>query len=515
MYLTQYLHTAMRQDPERPFTVLGQRVRTVAESADRVRRLAGALRELGATTGDRVAMIGLNSDRYVEYLLAVPWADAVLVPLNNRWSVAEMAFAIDEAEIRLLLVDDAFAEAGSQLRRRCPGLEAVVFCGDGECPEGMLDYERLIAGSEPAEDAQRGGGELLGVFYTGGTTGTPKGVMLSHDSVLMNAIGSLATGDLVSTSGRMLHVAPMFHLAGIFVWLTGTIRGATHVLLPRFTPEGVLEALEEEAITDVLLVPTMMRMMVDHPDSGARDLSRVRHILYGTSPIAESLLSRVRALFANAKFAQAYGMTELAPVATVLRPADHDHPELRRSAGRAAPHAEVRVVDEEDREVPCGTMGEIVVRGDHMMLGYWKREHDTAAALRGGWMHTGDAGYMDERGYFYVVDRLKDMIVSGGENVYSAEVENALLKHSSVAACAVIGVPDDRWGERVHAVVVPHPGHEPGTEELRAFCAERIAAYKSPRSSELVDELPIAATGKILKRELRKAHWASDGRQVH
>ncbi|SFB63846.1 Acyl-CoA synthetase (AMP-forming)/AMP-acid ligase II [Amycolatopsis marina] len=514
MYLTQTLHQAVQQDPDRLLTVDGQRSRSVGESCDRIARLAGGLRGLGVATDDRVGMLGLNSDRYHEYLLAVPWADAVLNPVNNRWSAAEIAYALNESETRVLLVDENFREMAGQLRERCDGLETLVYCGDGVCPDDMVAYEGLIADADPVEDARRGGDALFGLFYTGGTTGSPKGVMLSHDSVLMNALGCFATGDWLSQGGRMLHVAPMFHLADIFVWVSGLFTGATHVMVSGFTPQGLLATMAEHKITDVLLVPTMIQLMVDHPDAQGADLSELRHVLYGTSPISETLLNRASELFSRASFAQAYGMTELSPVATVLRPSDHADPELRRSAGRAAPHAEVRIVDESDNEVGRGVVGEIVVRGDHVMLGYWKREQDTATALRGGWMHTGDAGYMNERGYVFVVDRIKDMIISGGENVYSAEVENVLGKHPAVAACAVIGVPDDEWGERVHAVVVLRPGLTSSAAELREFCRGHIAAYKSPRSAEFVDALPVSGAGKILKRELRRRYWPDGGRGV-
>lgn len=514
MYLTQILHQALQQDPARALTVHGERTRTVEETVARVARMAGALHELGVRSGDRVAMLGLNSDYYHDYLLAVPWADAVLNTVNHRWSPAEMSYSLTESDSHVLLVDEHFVDTAQELRERSEPLTTLVFYGDGECPDGMLDGRQLVADATPVDDARRGGDSLFGLFYTGGTTGAPKGVMLSHNAVLMNAIGTLATGDWVSHDGRMLHVAPMFHLADIFVWLTGMFNRETHVFVSGFTPDGVLALLEKEQITDVLLVPTMLQLMLDHPDAAHRDLSSVEHLIYGTSPMSESLLTRAASMFPNARFAQAYGMTELAPVATVLRTVDHDDPSLRRSAGRPAPHAEVRIVDPNDAEVPRGTVGEIIARGDHMMTGYWQQPEETETAMRGGWMHTGDAGYMDERGYVFVVDRLKDMIISGGENVYSAEVENVLMKHPTVAACAVIGVPDDQWGERVHAVVVPADEEQPDLDDLREFCRAHIAAYKAPRSMETIDALPVSGAGKVLKRVLRERHWAGAGRQI-
>lgn len=510
MYLTQTLHQAVQQRPDEPMTIFGDRVRTVAESAARVARLAGALRGLGVRRDEPVGILSLNSDRYHEYLLAVPWADAVLNPINIRWSPAEIGYSLRESGTRVLLVDDTFAAMASTLDAE---LSTVVHLGDGPAPAGLLSYEDLITAADPVEDARRGGDQLLGLYYTGGTTGTPKGVMLSHRNLLTSALGSLATGNFIEPCGRLLHAAPMFHLADGAAWAAGQLVGATHVIVPVFSPAAVLAAITDHAVTDTLLVPTMIQLLVDHPDLASHDLTGMRHIVYGASPIAESVLERARKAFPRAGFTQAYGMTELSPIATLLQPTDHDDPALRRAAGRAAPHAEVRVVDPDDNEVQRGVVGEIVVRGDHVMLGYWKREQETASALRGGWMHTGDGGYMDEHGYVFVVDRIKDMIVSGGENVYSAEVENTLAKHPAVASCAVIGVPDDRWGERVHAVVVLA-----GTvteDELQEFCRSHIAGYKIPRSVEFVETLPMSGAGKILKRELRRKHWGGTEKQVN
>jgi acyl-CoA synthetase (AMP-forming)/AMP-acid ligase II len=370
----------------------------------------------------------------------------------------------------------------------------------------MVGYEDLVAASDPTPDAGRGGDDLYGIFYTGGTTGDPKGVMLSHRSCLTSAMGTLVSNDVFLRGGVMLHAAPMFHLADIASWNIGNLTGSTHVMVPSFTPAAVVQAIEAHGVTDALLVPTMIQMLADSPEAAEGDLSSMRRILYGASPMSESVLARARVALPRATFAQAYGMTELAPVATILPAADHDDPSLARSCGRAAVHAEVRVVSPDDEELPRGEVGEIVVRGDHVMAGYWNKPEQSEVALRGGWMHTGDAGYMDERGYVFLVDRIKDMVISGGENVYSVEVENAIAKHPAVAQVAVIGLPDEEWGERVHAAVVLRGGASITLDELRALCRDEIAGYKLPRSLEVLDALPISGAGKVLKRELRRAH---------
>jgi acyl-CoA synthetase (AMP-forming)/AMP-acid ligase II len=514
MYLTQSLHRNLQQNPDRAATIYGNRVRTVTESADRIARLAGGLAALGVQRGDRVGMLGLNSDRYHEYFYAVPWIGAALNPVNIRWSPAEIAYSLVDSDTRVLFVDDAFAPAIPALREKFPGLTTVIGCGDGEIPAGAVSYEALIAENSPVEDSRTGGDALLGVFYTGGTTGNPKGVMLSHDNVLTSALGGLSSGQMVTPGGRLLSVAPMFHLAAIGAWTCGCLTGSTHVIVPMFTAAEVAGAIEEHAVTDTLLVPTMVQMLVDDPDVAASDMSSLVHLIYGASPISEALLERARKAFPTAGFTQGYGMTEMSPVVALLTPADHDDPALNRSAGRAAPHVEVRVVDADGKEVPRGQVGEIVARGDNVMLGYWNRPDDTADAVRDGWMHTGDGGTMDDNGYLFIVDRIKDMIITGGENVYSAEVENALASHPAVASCAVIGVPDAEWGERVHAVVVLQPEHRVTADEIRSHCKTLIAGYKAPRSVDFVDALPMSGAGKILKRELRKKFWADSGSQV-
>lgn len=505
MQLTQCVHHAVQQTPDLAATIFGDRVRTWAESIDRVARLAAALAELGVRPGDRVGLLAPNSDIYHEFLLAVPWADAVLMPINTRWSASEIAFSLRDSDTHVLYVDEAFAPMVPQLRELAPCLRTVI--------EGEKAVDRLVAGHDPVPDARRGGDSLAGIFYTGGTTAEPKGVMLSHNNMMLSALGVVAATNAVP-GGRYLHAAPMFHLAAIGGWMFHNVLGGTHVPLSPFTPVGMADAIERHRVTDTLVVPTMLQLLVDSPATAGHDLSSLRRLAYGASPISDALLDRAAKRLPGTEFTQAYGMTELAPVATLLGPEAHQVPRLRRSAGRAAPHVDVLIVDEHDVEVPRGDVGEIVARGDNVMLGYWNRPEETAHTLRGGWMHTGDAGYMDEDGYVFVVDRLKDMIVSGGENVYSAEVENALSKHPAVAACAVIGVPDGEWGERVHAVVVPVNGIQSTADELRDHVKQHIAGYKAPRTVEFVEELPLSGAGKVLKRALRSRHWDGRDRSV-
>ena len=435
MYLTQGLHRAVQQQPDHVMTIFGERRRTFAETADRVARLAGALRGLAVRDGDRVAMLALNSDRYSEYLLAVPWANAVLNPVNIRWSVAEIAYSLRDSETRVLVTDDAFAPMLPAIREAVPGLTTVIHAGDGPAPAGAVGYEDLIAASSPIEDARRGGSDLAGLFYTGGTTSFPKGVMLSHANLSTSWLGTASCGYLGRAGARTLHTAPMFHLADLTSWGLTLQAGGGNVILPGFDPAIVLATIAEHRVTDVLLVPTMIQLLVDHPQVRNYDLASLRSVLYGASPIPQAVLERATKTFPAASFTQAYGMTELAPVATLLSPVDHEQGRLR-SAGRAAPHAEIRIVGPDGAQAPVGIIGEIIVRGEHVMLGYWNRPEQTATAVRDGWMHTGDAGYLDDQGYLYVVDRIKDTIITGGENVYSAEVENAIASHPAVAQCA-------------------------------------------------------------------------------
>jgi len=460
-------------------------------------------------------VLALNSDRYLETMFAVPWAGAVVTPLNTRWSGPEIVYALEDSQSSVIMVDATFVPTMASIADKIGDLSAVIYMDDGDEPVGMRSYEALIAETPPAPDRGRHGDDLAGIFYTGGTTGEPKGVAISHANFITSALGAQATYPTMRPGGRLLHAAPMFHLADLGAWIMQSMVGGTDVILPAFDPVAVLKTIEEHGVTSALLVPTMIQMLADHPDAPNHDLSSLRSVIYGASPISTAVLDRAMKCFSSAEFTQAYGMTELSPMATLLTPTDHADPSLLRSAGRAAAHCEITIVDEDDVAVPLGTVGQVIVRGGHVMQGYWGKPEATAEALKGGWMHTGDAGYLNELGYLFIVDRVKDMIISGGENVYSVEVENALAKHAAVATCAVIGVPDDRWGERVHAVIVLKPGASATDKELQEHARELISSYKIPRSIEFRDALPISAQGKILKRELRAAYWGEGDRGVN
>jgi len=484
---------------------------------DRAARLAGGLRSLGVKPGDRVAVLSTNSDRYMELYLAIPWVGAVITPLNPRWSAEENSYAIGDCTPKAIFVGDGadaltLALVGDRAKSLSP-----VWAASAPAPEGWLDYEDVLAGA-PIEAVDRGGEDLFGIFYTGGTTGRSKGVMLSHQGFVRNCRAIRAAG-LFPDGCRGLIVAPQFHLAAAAGLTATMLAGGTAVILGAFSPAETLDAIETEGVTDGLLVPTMIQMILDDPAFEPSRLGHLERVIYGASPITETTLDRLMASAPQVDFFQAYGMTEVSCAATILRPefhlGEHRQAGRHRAAGQAIANTEVMISDDEGRPVAPGSVGEILVRGEGLMLGYWNQPELTSEALRGGWMHTGDGGRMDELGLVYVVDRIKDMIVTGGENVYSGEVESALSRHPAVGQCAVIGVPDDRWGERVHAVVVTRPGAQVSGDELVGHCRGLIAGYKCPKSLEFRSEpLPLSAAGKILKHVLRESHWQGRGRNV-
>lgn len=513
--ITQMLRRAVQINPTGPATICEGRARNWREFEARVARLAGAMTELGYSAGDRIGILALNSDRYLEYFFAMAWGGFVFVPINTRLAPPEIVFWLTDSGCSGLFVDDAFLGALAQARARAPDLRHIVHIGSGAAPPGLIAYEELIGKGVAIPDAGKGGGAMAGIFYTGGTTGRSKGVMLSHANIVANAING-AQDFRFSQETVWLHAGPMFHLADGAATFLVTGVGGKHVFIPRFEPAAFLATIDRERVTATLCVPTMLNMVVHHPDIARRDTTSLGTILYGASPMPEAVIRRAFEVMPHTKFIQAYGQSEAAPLMTINPPENHvlagPRAGLLKSAGRALVGCEVQILDLDDREAPRGTVGEICGRGDNVMIGYWKQPELTARTLRNGWLHTGDGGYMDEDGYVYVVDRLKDMIISGGENVYSAEVEQALYQHAGVAECAVIGVPDETWGERVHAIVRLKAGATANAEDLIVHCAGLIAGFKCPRSVAFTpDPLPLSGAGKILKGELRKPFW--EGRE--
>ncbi|OUS32238.1 hypothetical protein A9Q99_01440 [Gammaproteobacteria bacterium 45_16_T64] len=342
--------------------------------------------------------------------------------------------------------------------------------------------------------------------------------MLTHDNLVANGLNA-AHGFGFTKYSRYLHAAPMFHAADAAANIGLTILGGTHVFVPKFEPELVLSTLTTCEVTNVMLVPTMVNTLVNTQGFDTYDLSSLLRICYGGSPMPEAVLLKAKALMPHVKFAQAYGMTELSPIITILDDEYHVTEGPRagkiRSAGQVVLSGELCVVNRDDEELPRGQVGEIVVRGPMVMKGYWNREAETAQALMNGWMHTGDAGYMDDDGFVFIADRVKDMIISGGENVYSVEVENTVQKHPAVSACAVIGIPSEEWGEEVIAVIVPNEYDSVSEEDIIAFCKDLIAGYKCPRGVVFVDALPTSGAGKILKNKLREPYWKDRGKNVN
>ncbi len=517
MYLTQPLHKANCERPDALALVCGERRQSFADLYRQVGKVAGMLHELGAAAGDRIGMLGVNSDRYIEYLYGAWWAGAVINPVNIRWSAREVAYSLDDCDTRILLVDDAFTALALEVLDLSKSLRTLVYVGDGPTPAKMLDYRALTQAAHPVADAMRHGDDLAAVMYTGGTTGLPKGVMLTHGNLYIGQQGAIS-GAPRPDNAIGLHAAPMFHVGGIGLVLQLMLRLCPQVILPGFDEVAILQAIHQERASETFLVPTMLKRLIEHPRFAQFDVSSLSLVLYGAAPIDEALLDQAMRVLPQAGFIQLYGMTELSPVITAL-PAWCHQPEHRasgklRSAGRPTPVAEVRIVDADGMELPKGAVGEIAARGPMVMQGYWNKPEQTEAALRGGWMHTGDGGYMDDDGFVYVVDRIKDMIVTGGENVYSAEVENAILQLPQVLMCAVVGIPHEKWGESVHAAVVLRAGATLTQAQLVEHCRGLIAAYKCPRSVDFREELPLSAAGKILKYRLRDPFWSGRVRSV-
>ncbi|MEO8298128.1 MAG: AMP-binding protein [Burkholderiales bacterium] len=484
-----------RRFPEKICVVEGDRSLTFAEVDRRADLAADAWLADGLVAGERVAVLAHNELEYLEFQIAAQRAGLVLVPLNTRFKAAELQQVLNDCQPRVLIQGPGFDEVGAALdvqRRWHLGTN-----GAGDSYEARLQAAR--ATPRPVADPDA----LASLLYTSGTTGHPKGAMISNRALLARSL-SLGVELAIGPDDVFLQALPMFHLAQTFSCAFAML-GATNVMLKGFDPKAALAALGRYRVTHTLMVPMMIRMLVEHPDLAGTDRSALRALLYGGSSISQAELRRALDAF-RCGFFQMYGMTETGP-ATLLRPAEHDpaQPQWLASAGSDIVTFDVAVVDHEGQACAPGARGEIVIDGPALMSGYWQRPQETATALRGGRMHTGDVGHFDTDGLLHVTDRLKDIIISGGENVSSTEVEKVLMAHASVAECAVVAVPDERLGERVHAVVVLAANTTLSESDLDTHCRELLAGYKRPRSYSVSPVLPRTATGKVQKNLLRDA----------
>jgi|YNPNPStandDraft_1061719.scaffolds.fasta_scaffold19270_2 acyl-CoA synthetase (AMP-forming)/AMP-acid ligase II len=526
MNIWMTLQKALELYPEKIGVVDGQKRLTYEEVGFRASCLALFLRDRGISKGDRVAILEFNSHRFLEAYYALAALGGILNPLNFRLSAGELAYIIRDSGSRWLLANSRFRDLVTGTISHGVPLEGIVWMDGASSLDSGLDeveYEEALGeknrwiSPEPVEENQ-----VAHLYYTSGTTGRPKGVMLTHKNVCVHALGTIAELHLTDRD-VWAHVAPMFHLAD--AWATFAISwvGGRHVMVPQFSPEVVLETIERERVTISNLIPTMLNLMVKHPEARSHDYSSLRVILSGGAPIATEVVRSIIETF-GCDYIQTYGMTETSPYLTLSILKEHlaslspqEQLNFKARTGRPFIAVELKVVDEEGRPVPPDdkTVGEIWVRGDTVTPGYWNLPEETKAAFQNGWLKTGDLAVVDKEGYVNIVDRKKDMILTGGENVYSTEVENVLYMHPKVLEAAVFGVPDEKWGEAVKAAIVLKPGESATEEELIAFCKERLAHYKCPKSIDFLPELPKTGSGKITKKALRDPYWKGYEKRVH
>ncbi len=508
-----------REHPAREFATDGRRRVTYAEAVATAHRIAGAQRDAGLGVGDRVAVLAENSIEYVLFYLGCAMSGCVPVPLNFRLHPREWQFILDDSEAKMVLADPEYVAAVDGLRDSLPRVETLVCIGQPPSAGSWASFDEWVAAARPGGLPFLPAGSAMYQIYTSGTTGTPKGIVISHEAMTLQVMQQHASfGPTGVLDGRLLSSAPMFHAGMTTMWLIATTWGGSLYVQRGFEPAAVLRALREERITWALLVPAMISAclaeLTKHPGQTVDNLGL---IIYGSAPMPEPILRQAMTTF-GCDFIQFYGLSETNSLIG-LQPADHrralsERPELLKAAGRPVPGAAVRIVDEHANDVPARVVGEIVLTGPSMMTEYWRNPDKTAETLRDGWLFTGDAGFLDEEGYLYVTDRIKDMIISGAENIYPREIEMILFEHPGVADVAVIGVPDERWGESIKAIVVRQPGSDVSEEELINFVRGSLASYKRPKSIDFIDELPRNPSGKVLKRELREQFWTGQTRRV-
>ncbi len=474
-------------------------------------KIVGALLGAGLTKGDRVAWLGKNSDLYFTLFYAAARVGVVMVPVGWRLAPAEWSFIINDTKARILFTGPGFEAAGATLASTLPHVERILTAAQTRA---------WIAGAERVDFTPATADEAVLQLYTSGTTGNPKGAVLSNRNLFglrKNVNGQGLAYTVWEDDEAVLVAMPCAHIGGTGLGIMGLASGLPCFILAEFTPDGVFDAVEQGGVTRFFLVPAALHLLLAHPRCASVDYGRLKYILYGAAPIPLELLRQSMAMF-GAQFIQCYGMTETTGTIVMLPPEDHDvnGNERMRSAGKALPGVELRIVGADGQALPAGAVGELMTRSSNNMIGYWNLPDATASTMSGdGWVRTGDAGYLDTDGYLFIRDRVKDMIISGGENVYPAEVESAIYGHPAVHEVAVIGIPDDKWGEAVKAVCVPKPGMTIDPDSVIAWARERIAGFKIPKSVDIIAALPRNASGKILRKDLRAPYWAGRDRQVN
>ncbi len=511
MDLLESLYKVERLYPEKIGVICGEERFTYGAFVGRIRRLSEALQNRGIGKGDRVAILHQNCHYYLEAYYALALLGAISCPLNYRLSAREVAFILNDTEAKAMIAQPRFAELVTGSLRTLGRELPVYWTEQGKIPEGGTSVETMMAEvSGEITPAVVSEDDVAQLYYTSGTTGRQKGVMLTHKNVAVHALGTIAELNLTDED-RWIHVAPMFHLADAWATWAITWVGGTHIMVPEFDARKVMALMEKERVTLTNMIPTMLNLMVNDPEIEKHDFSSLRVMLSGGAPIAPEVVRKIMEAF-GCDYIQTYGMTETAPYLTmsILKDYLKERPEKERfkfkaATGRPVIFVQLKVIREDGTEVAWNDeeVGEIVVKGDSVTPGYWHLPDETAKALKDGWLHTGDLAVVDPEGYVNIVDRKKDMIVTGGENVYSTEVENVLYEHPAILEAAVIGIPDEKWGEAVHACVVLKEGMTATEEEIIAFCKENLARYKAPKSVEFLSALPRTGSGKIYKKGLR------------
>jgi acyl-CoA synthetase (AMP-forming)/AMP-acid ligase II len=509
--ITKILSRAARMSPNSAALRFENRTLTWSEYEQRCTKLGGALADLGIAAGDRVAVISKNTDKLAELFFGPSYIGAVYAPINFRWAIPEMIACVEDCTPKVLIADKDHVEQARAMKSACPSIATLIYADEGNTPVGFLNYDTWLAAATPATDGGFGGNDLAALYFTAGTTARAKGVMVSHQSIYVAALAQTNVTSKCQDPCFMM-VMPIFHVAGAMRLYGMAMQVIPMVFLRQFDVQLMMQTISDHKVTHFLAAPSMLNFMLNDAKFSTYDFSSLHQIVYGASPITESLLRKILVEFPHVLLTQGYGMTEALPAVTCLENDAHDPDgplaDKLTSVGRPMLPVEVKIVDNAGNELSTGAIGEIVVRSPCMMQGYWQQPELTAEVLKDGWYSSGDGGYLDQDGYLFLVDRVKDMIVSGGENVYSLEVESVIYQHPAILECAVIGIPSDTWGEAVHAIITLKQDNKVKEQELISFCREQIAGYKCPRSIEIRTEpMPMSGVNKILKKELRAVYW--------